>query len=169
MVFSEALVKCDGCGLLASEMLVNDSAAGPIATGSRVSGDFIPADPVATVAEMFKRAMPIPETRTERLLRAYLTQFQSLSTDPADDARIAVSFIRALEQELDSVPVADEARSPVTREGGGFSLKFASRETFVMWLLRGLDYAKECMGEEGTPNDFNINRAAKYLADWIEE
>lgn len=51
--------------------------------------------------------------------------------------------------------------------GAGIRWSFASRDTFVQWLLPVVDRAREKMSEEGVPADFNINRLAKHIADEV--
>jgi hypothetical protein len=75
-----------------------------------------------------------------------------------------VAYVRQIEREMDQVGV-NENQPKVW-----LSRQWATRETFVEWCRRGLGYVYErSKAEGGMPINFNIERFAQYLGDWVDE
>lgn len=161
---ADLFVCCDNCHSIARKVIVErDPLEDARAIDSHVtpfSAIFPPNGPISTVLEGLKATLPKPETRLERLVRAML-QSPQRNEFAQQNALGVVSFARQIETELDGSTAV---------ETNFLLLRFRDRETFSQWILRGLDYAKERMKmESGVAADFNINRCAKYLADWVQE
>lgn len=157
-------VRCDNCGQIAQQALLEEPIGSTFPPGSGWGP--IGPDPVTQVGELFKQAMALkgaPPTRTERLVVAML----QYSIPGAHLATDLVEYARALEAELDKDAEFAEVPAGCTSDGGGgIHWHFASRETFVNWLLLVLDRARDHCVTEGLSN-FNINRVAKFVADLV--
>jgi len=151
-----AYARCDNCSAVAQKVLIDAEEPSDSAVNPAVSlQDLSEVNPFRIASSVLKAALPVPETRLERLVRALCRSGDKFAT-----VTDLVEYARRIERAMDSDPAAETCWA---------SLQWPTREDFMSWMLPGLDQARRGLLEvDGLSTIFNINRLAKHFADWLE-